>query len=99
MFQLEYSAMDILETLLLIGGVLGALVSGLLICARREEGDEDSGWWLADAFILGGIISFICGVARGISDLFYGRSSGSLVLIIVFIVSILMISVSFNIGG
>lgn len=82
-----------LGIVLVVIGILGALVSGLMLCARGEEGDEDSGWWLADAFILGGLISFVRGVARGISGVFHGRGTGDLVLVVVFFVSVVLVVV------
>ncbi|MGJ8655006.1 MAG: hypothetical protein ACSHX6_01040 [Akkermansiaceae bacterium] len=85
--------MDDIGTVIVVCGVLGALTSGLILSARDGLDEGSSGWRLIDAFLFIGLISILRGVAKGVADVFLSQSLASLILVIIFFVSVLMIVV------
>jgi preprotein translocase subunit SecG len=85
--------MESLGNILAILGAIFAFVSALgLAFSRQDDDDVSAGQWV-DVFLLGGLFSFIFGFSRGISDAFRDRSSSSFILAVLFIISILVLSV------
>jgi len=79
-----------METLGLVltsfGGVF-VLSSALALAFTKDDRDEVSAWQRCDVFILGGLISLVHGLIRGIANAVSDRSSSAFVLTVVFFVS------------
>jgi hypothetical protein len=71
----------------LLGGVF-AFASALALAFAREESSDVSAWQWGDVFLLGGALSFVRGLIRGISDGFTNRKSTTFVQTIVFFASV-----------
>jgi len=79
--------MDLLGYMFIFFGGALAFVSAISLAFLKEEGNEVSSWQLIDVFLIGGVISFALELARGISDVFYDRSSTSFIFTVSFFVS------------
>ncbi len=85
--------MESLGNILAILGTIFAFVSALgLAFSRQDDNEVSAGQWV-DVFLLGGLLSFIFGFSRGVSDAFRDRSSSSFILVVLFIISILVLIV------
>jgi hypothetical protein len=85
--------MDSLGLILAILGGVVAFASALGLAFSRGERDNSSAFQWADAFLLVGVVSFILGFSRGISDAFRDRTSSSFLLTVVFVISMSVTSI------
>ncbi len=85
--------METLGVILAMFGGVFALASAVTLALAKDDRPEVSAWQWGDLFILGGVISFFLGLARGISDSFHDRSSSAFVLTVVFFVSCVVTTV------
>ncbi len=70
----------------MLGGVF-AFATAVTLAFAKDDRPEVSAWQWGDIFILGGVISFLLGLARGISDAIQDRSSSAFMLTVVFFTS------------
>ena len=85
--------MESLGNILIILGAIFAFVSAVGLAFSRQDHDRCSAGQWVDIFLLGGFFSFIFGFSKGISDAFRDRSSSSFILAVLFIISILFLTV------
>ncbi|WP_353566154.1 hypothetical protein [Haloferula sargassicola] len=78
---------DTLGTILAAFGGVFAIASAVALALAKHDRPEVSGWQWGDIFLLGGAISFVLGLARGLSDGFRDRSSSAFILTVIFLVS------------
>ena len=80
--------MQTIGIIIALSGGLFAFASALALAFTREETSEVSGWQWVDIFLLGGVISFLRGLIRGISDGFTNRKSSAFFLTVIFFASV-----------
>jgi hypothetical protein len=85
--------METTGLILAIFGGIFALASAVTLAIAKDDRPEVSAWQWGDIFILGGVISFLLGLARGISDSFHDRSSSAFILSVVFFSSCVITAV------
>ena len=84
--------MDTLGLIIVILAGTLTFVSAVLLAFSKNEDREFSGFSWIDFILLGGIISFFLGLARGVSDAFYDRKSAAFIMTVVFSLSLITLS-------
>lgn len=84
-----------METVGLIIAIFGGvftLAFALALSVSKNPENEASTFLMIDTFLIGGIISFFLGLARGISDTFHNRSSSAFAMTVLFTISVSILS-------
>ena len=79
--------METLGIILAAFGGVFAFAFAVALALAKDDRPEVSAWQWGDIFLLGGLISFFLGLARGISDAFHDRSSSAFILTVMFLMS------------
>ena len=86
----DVPAMEIFGMLLVVLGGALAFAFALALAFSRVERDGVSAFEWSDAFLFGGLLSFVRGLAKGVSDAFDKRKSNSFALAVGFVASALI---------